>query len=49
MRCFFDVKDNDWCPFFSHQAEIGEVNFYGVWRVGYLMEITALPKPMIRA
>jgi len=47
MKGFIGVTDNDWFAFLSQQPEIGEVIFYGVWRFGYLMEITALAKPVI--
>lgn len=48
MKGFIGIIDHDWFAFLSQQPELGEVNFYGRWRFGYLMEITALPKPVIR-
>jgi len=40
--------DNDWFAFLSQQLGIEEVNFYGVWSFGYLMEITTLTNPVIK-
>jgi hypothetical protein len=37
------------CLTVGRQPEIGEVNFYGGWRFGYFIEITAMLKPGIRA
>jgi hypothetical protein len=48
MNDFFGVTDNDWFMILSHKPEIGEINFYVMWRLGYLTEITASPKPLIR-
>jgi len=42
------VTDNEWFAFLFQQQGIDEVNFYGRWRFGYLMEITTLAKPAIR-
>jgi len=41
MKGSTGVMYNDWFAFLSQQPEIGEVDFYGVWRFGYFMEITA--------
>jgi hypothetical protein len=41
MKGFVGVTDNDWFAFLFQPPEIGEVDFYGVWRFGYFMEITA--------
>jgi hypothetical protein len=48
MNGFFGVTDNDWCAILSHKPEISEINFYVMWRLGYLTEITALLQPAIR-
>jgi hypothetical protein len=48
MNGFFGVTDNNWFAILSHKPEIGEINFYVMWRLGYLTEITALLQPVIR-
>jgi len=56
MKGFPGVTDNECFAFLSQQPETGEENFLpqtvrhnnGWWRFGYLIETTALPKPVIR-
>jgi hypothetical protein len=48
MKSYIGVTDNDWFAILSHKPEIGEINFYVMWRLGYLTEITALLQPVIR-
>jgi hypothetical protein len=44
MKGFIGVTDNDWFAILSHKSEIGDINFYVMWRLGY---ITTSRKPAI--
>jgi hypothetical protein len=36
MNDFFGVTDNNWFMILSYKPEISEINFYVMWRLGYI-------------